>query len=315
MNKERIFEEIIAAVRNEIPPALRDEVKLEMREVIKTNDEKLHGINLRIPGVAAVPTIYLEDCLMDYERGMPVKDIAGKVIDMMIGGLANAPRAGDFSLKYEDIEDRLVLQVVEAERNRERLRGLVCRPAGSGFVMVAYVIAEENENGSMRFAVSKDMAETYGYYVDRLLDKAAANTQAKYSPVLKDMKSALLCGSWTDGGINPLKDEYAACPDETMYILTNESGLNGAGVLFYPDMQKRLGEILRGSYYVLPSSLHEVIVMPEKSAPGLGELEDMVKSANRTVVEPQDILSDRVFMFDVEKGRLAEAGAAGRRGV
>ena len=83
-----------------------------MREVIKTNDEKLHGINLRIPGVAAVPTIYLEDCLMDYERGMPVKDIAGKVIDMMIGGLANAPRAGDFSLKYEDIEDRLVLQVV-----------------------------------------------------------------------------------------------------------------------------------------------------------------------------------------------------------
>lgn len=309
MNKERIFEEIITAVRNEIPPALRDEVKLEMREVIKTNDEKLHGINLRIPGVAAVPTIYLEDCLMDYERGMPVKDIAGKVIDMMIGGLANAPRAGDFSLQYEDIEDRLVLQVVEAQRNRERLRDLVCRPAGSGFVMVAYVIAEENENGSMRFAVSKDMAETYGYDVDRLLDKAAANTQAKYSPVLKDMKSALLCGSWTDGGINPLKDEYAAGPDETMYILTNESGLNGAGVLFYPDMQKRLGEIFCGSYYVLPSSLHEVIVMPEKAAPGLGELENMVKNANRTVVEPQDVLSDRVFMFDVEKGRLAEAGA------
>ena len=49
MDKERIFEEIIEAVKNEIPQALRDDVKVEMREVIKTNDEKLHGINLLPP--------------------------------------------------------------------------------------------------------------------------------------------------------------------------------------------------------------------------------------------------------------------------
>lgn len=66
MDKERIFEEIIEAVKNEIPQALRDDVKVEMREVIKTNDEKLHGINLCIPGHDAVPTIYLEDLFKDY---------------------------------------------------------------------------------------------------------------------------------------------------------------------------------------------------------------------------------------------------------
>ena len=68
MDKERIFEEIIEAVKNEIPQTLRDHITVETREVIKTNDEKLHGINLRIPGYDAVPTIYLEDFLKDYEK-------------------------------------------------------------------------------------------------------------------------------------------------------------------------------------------------------------------------------------------------------
>ena len=118
----------------------------------------------------------------------------------------------------------------------------------------------------------------------------------------------ILSGSCALGGINPLKDDYTVSPDEVMYILTNENGLNGAGVLFYPDMQKRIGEILDDSYYVLPSSLHEVIIMPEKLSPDIRVLEAMVKDANKTVVELQDILSDRVFMFDREKNRMIEPG-------
>ena len=134
MDKERIFEEIIEAVKNEIPQALRDDVKVEMREVIKTNDEKLHGINLCIPGHDAVPTIYLEDLLKDYERGRPVKEIAQTAMDIMREGMNRAPCTDNISLRYEDIEDKLVLQVVEAERNRERLKDLVYRPAENGFV-------------------------------------------------------------------------------------------------------------------------------------------------------------------------------------
>ena len=308
MDKERIFEEIIEAVKNEIPQTLRDHITVEMREVIKTNDERLHGINLRIPGYDAVPTIYLEDFLKDYESGRPVKEIAQAAMDIMREGMNSAPCTDNISLRYEDIEDKLVLQVVEAERNRERLKDLVYRPAENGFVMVAYVVVEENENGNMRFAVRKDMAENYNYDVDKLLDKAAANTQERYQPVLKDMGSVILSGSCDLGGINPLKDDYTVSPDEVMYILTNENGLNGAGVLFYPDMKKRIGEILDDSYYVLPSSLHEVIIMPEKLSPDIRVLEAMVKDANRTVVESQDILSDRVFMFDREKNRMIEPG-------
>ena len=48
--------------------------------------------------------------------------------------------------------------------------------------------------------------------------------------------------------------------------------------------------------------------MPEKSSPDIRVLEAMVKDANRTVVESQDILSDRVFMFDREKNRMIEPG-------
>ena len=112
MDKERIFEEIIEAVKNEIPQTLREHITVETREVIKTNDEKLHGINLRIPGYDAVPTIYLEDFLKDYESGRPVKEIAQAAMDIMREGMNSAPCTDNISLRYEDIEDKLVLQVV-----------------------------------------------------------------------------------------------------------------------------------------------------------------------------------------------------------
>ena len=62
---------------------------------------------------------------------------------------------------------------------------------------VKHFVVEENENGNMRFAVRKDMAENYNYDVDKLLDRAAANTQERYQPVLKDMGSVILSGPAT----------------------------------------------------------------------------------------------------------------------
>lgn len=68
------------------------------------------------------------------------------------------------------------------------------------------------------------------------------------------------------------------------------------------------------NYYVLPSSTHEVIIVPDRGEIGLNEFIGMVKGANRDVVAPKDVLSDRVFKFDIERNKLYEPAALERRG-
>lgn len=312
MDKEKFFEEITEAVRKEIRKVPED-LQVETGEVVKTNDQKLHGISLRRPGQEAAPTLYLEDCLREYENGRPLQQIAEAVAEALRGALQKAPQTADISLEYQDIEEKLVFQVAEAERNRERLKDLVYRPAENGFVKVAYVMVEEDRSGNLCFAVTKRMAEDFGYDVERLLDRADANMQQRYRPVLTEMTDVFMGRSCAEGGIDPLTEDFGKAADGMMYVLTNESSINGAGALFYPDVQTRIGEILGSSYYVLPSSRHEVIITPERNAPGVRELQALVRDVNRTMVEPRDILSDRVFLFDREKNRLMEPAAMERR--
>lgn len=90
-----------------------------------------------------------------------------------------------------------------------------------------------------------------------------------------------------------------------MYVLTNEAGTLGASALYYPDVKEKAAELMGSGYYVLPSSIHEVILVPDTAGHDVKDLCEMVKQANRTVVEPQDILSDSVYHYDRETRDLS----------
>ena len=68
----------------------------------------------------------------------------------------------------------------------------------------------------------------------------------------------------------------------------------------YPDFIKEASDKLHDNFYILPSSIHEVILVPESSAPPLKDLQEMVKEINATEVSPEDKLSDSVYRYDRE---------------
>ena len=86
-----------------------------------------------------------------------------------------------------------------------------------------------------------------------------------------------------------------------MYIATNEDRMNGASVLAYPDFMETAVECLNGSFYILPSSIHEVILLPEKSGFDVQELQMLVRHVNATEVAPKERLSDHVYHYDRKK--------------
>ena len=313
MNKEQFFEEVLEAVKNQIPQILRDEIEVSVREVIKTNDEVLHGISVMLPETNCAPTIYLEDCYKDYVDGMTIEEIAENIMGASIAAYKDAPTIEEIALEYDEVQSKLTMQVVDSDMNKGRLKDLVYQPVGNGFVAIPYIVVREDHHGRMMAAVTKTMAKEMEYDIDKLLETAFLNTAERYEPVFFGMGDMLFAVDRPEIS-NPMKEGFEVNPSLGMYVLTNTMQQNGASVLFYPDIQKRIGEILGNDYYVLPSSLHEVIIVPEGTGPTLKELQTMVKEANRTVVEPQEVLSDKVLYFDRERERLIEPKVKERDG-
>ena len=82
-----------------------------------------------------------------------------------------------------------------------------------------------------------------------------------------------------------------------MTVLTTKGAVNGAGILFCDSVLQKIHEKL-GDYFVLPSSIHELIIVPVSEGIDRDELTEMVKTINATEVAPADRLSDKVYLYD-----------------
>ncbi len=89
-----------------------------------------------------------------------------------------------------------------------------------------------------------------------------------------------------------------------IYVCTNDSGMFGAAVMLLEDVMKEIADRLTGKLYILPSSIHEVILVPGIEAYDLNMLKDTVRSVNSTVVSKCDFLSDNVYSFDSHTGKV-----------
>ena len=106
---------------------------------------------------------------------------------------------------------------------------------------------------------------------------------------------------------NPMKER----PGESAYILSNKSGVFGAVYLASPEVMEKISGLFPEGFYLLPSSVHEILVMPKDgNGPGQEktpfELGEMVREVNRTCVERDEILSDRIYEYDRENGEIRQ---------
>lgn len=306
LSREEFFESVIEEIKCRIPEDYRSEIDVNVREVIKTNDEIFHGVTLVTSENGCVPTIYLEDCYEAYQRGASVEELAEFILLESAKVYMNAKNLDEVSFKYEDIQDKLIVQLVDSEKNKERLKKLVYEPVGNGFVMIPYVVVQSGDEGRLRTAVTEDMAQEFGYDRNLVMKKAFENTVEQCEPVFMKISDMFSLPNLLSENTF-VKEDVKPAQRSEMYILTNKIKLDGATVLFYPGMMEHVSEILEDDYYVLPSSLHETIIVPKKSNLTLKMLQEMVKEVNEEAVEPKDILSDKVLLYNRKTDTLVIA--------
>ena len=304
------IKEFIKTIKEELPDFLPDDVYEDLTiddvEVAKMNDQKLHGLTFRPKGSDVAPTMYIDDL---YERHQNGEDLGFLLIDLAnrYEEARHAPVPPDIDISWEKVMDNLSFRLLEKRRNIDFLANMPYADVGNGLALIVDINMPGDRNGDWRIAVNHGVMEALGVDKETLFFKAMDDVLVNDPPILSDMTQAL----FSPDKENLLDRSDPIDPSDLggMYVLTTESGNLGASALFYPDVQEKAAELMGSGYYVLPSSVHECILVPDTAGHNEKDLCAMVKEANRTVVEPKDVLSDNVYHFDKDSRQLTKVAA------
>ena len=163
------------------------------------------------------------------------------------------------------------------------------------------LVSMSDDHGKSCVVVSRPLMEMYGIDEKQLFADAEKNSLENepivFTP-LGDMIKHLIAS------------EDLPTPEDAgivTYIATNRSGFQGASVAAYPEFAEKAAETLGGSFYMIPSSVHEFILIKDDGTPKAKDLNRMIKDVNETVLEPRDILSGQCYHYDA-KTKVLETG-------
>ena len=146
------------------------------------------------------------------------------------------------------------------------------------------------------------MENMWNLTVDELFDIAEKNTRILFPDKLEQLWKILFTNKM---GLNEIeKEEIHRISSDEMYILTNTDGINGATAMLYSSQLHELAVRLDSNLYILPSSVHEVIVVPANDRFDPFNLMELVKEVNKTVVLPEEILADNVYYYKRDNKRI-----------
>ena len=191
-------------------------------------------------------------------------------------------------MDYGQIKDKLIVELVGADRNVEMLKQ-VPHTMVEDMAAVYKIRLESDENHQATAMITNEFLSALGVDVQQLHQDALENA-AQISPAKVLSMSAVL-------GLPP---EMSLGGPEII-VVTTENQIKGAGALLYPDVMDQIAEKAGGDFFVLPSSVHEVLALPDYGNITSAEMQEIVMAVNGTEVEPEDQLSDHVYHFDAKE--------------
>lgn len=296
MNRKEFYEYIKNNVKNYLPQTYEN-AEIKLQEIAKNNGVNLTAITIPEGTQRAVPSIYLDSMYQDYLNGKPLDSCVGDVADMRIElqDMAAYVNLGLPDIRnYEEMKDKLQVRICDPEWNKDRLADKVYTEHGD-FAAYYTINLEEDQHGTSSIPVTVNLMKSWGVTAEQIHADATAADKDR-GAVLMDMKEII--NSMVFGGEEPENLLNHKLDMETienpMFCLTNENKMNGASLLLQEDIRKQIGECLGSDYFVLPSSIHEVLILPDNGMFEVPALNQMVQEVNETQVEPQERLSDKV---------------------
>lgn len=280
------YNEFIERVRELLSIRLSHSYEIVLKKVVKNNDVCRYGISA-FPkegnnGKKVSRIVYLEDFYQEYEdeQEYNLEGIVSEICSILTDFTSPGFNETDYT-DIDKVKDKIIFELVNYEKNEKRLLDRPYIKIMDLAVIFAFVATDlERDFGVVH--ITNEIAKQFGLTRDEIWEFAKVNTPKLLKADIMPMSSFVY-------------DEKA--DNEEMYIICNRKKTSGAGVILYDRILEELSSELESDLYILPSSVHETIVIRADKNKDVYALQEMVKNINNTVVSAEDILSDKVYCY------------------
>ncbi len=284
---------------------LGEEYRTELSQVRKNNGVMKDVLYVRKENSECIPCFYMDELYGSYCMGENEIGLAEYLSNVVLNECDVVKEQAKEYLTKEWMVDNLFVRLLHFEKNAKWLENAVYVRV-MDLAAVFYVLTEDCEEGVKSFQLPKNAWETLELgTAEEYFETAVENTRRLFPEKLWCLEQRVAeCEIKGDEPSCVLTEQQGAMYSHRLYVLTNHRRINGGMVMMYPGVLRRLSEKFSGSFYVIPSSIHEVLLLKATEEEDANYLNRMVRAVNEQQVAPEEVLADYVYFYDAEEQEL-----------
>lgn len=294
--------------KEEFANEMRDRIEREMGEgydvsvlkVAKNNGVEMTGISVKSKETNISPTLYVDQFYEELKHGREMDELLDKAAFSIKAGMPSRDFDIDFFRDYDRVKDKICYRLVNAEENAEMLRKVPHEP----FLDLAveyYCPVDDPAIGKGSILITNEHMKHWGVTQEDIKEAATKNTPVINPARCYSMENMLgaMMGFEEERDTDELpEDLFHQDGFGSMHILTNQEKTFGACVMLYGDFMQRVSEAAGSDLFVIPSSTHELIILPKTGENDAGYLRKIIQEVNANSVSRQDFLSNNLYQYD-----------------
>ncbi len=303
------IKEFALKVQKAIKNKMGEGYLVKLQEVQKNNGVTMHGLLILAEESNISPTIYLDSFWEYYERGIPFAVVIDRILQIYEEDTPKENIDMSFFKEFAKVKERICFRLISAKQNEELLNKI---PYINYLDMaICFYYAYQGDTlGNGSILIYNSHMDMWNTSVEELYELAQSNTSRIFPWESISMESAVreMYERYGEADMdNPFEEEeyrefFEIMP---MYVVSNVGHIYGAACVLYSDVLSGLAKAAQKNLYVIPSSIHEVIVLQDRGHEDELHLREIIREVNRTQVEPEEILSNNLYYYNRLSGELS----------
>ena len=299
MDFNEFKDELIEVIKEK----MEKNTSISIHTVNKNNGITLNGVVIMSEAETISPTIYLEPFFEMAKKGKDMNELADEIL------VLNAEQKNKFNFDVDEFQDinvtgkKILYKLINYDKNEELLRNVPHRK-WQDLAIVYYVLVSCDELGTGTILIRNEHMKLWNVGEQELYVLAMENAPKLLKKTIKTMAEIIL--DFMDEKLMDSEEneitvkaakEFGENTPIKMYVMGNKVKLNGAGVILYDRALASFAEYTESDFYILPSSIHEVILVPANEEVDEQSLLSLVREVNENNVTEEEWLSDNIYKY------------------
>jgi hypothetical protein len=294
----------IEKIKEKVSEILGEDYEVSLKKVLKNNSVEFDCLIITHKFDSVSPSIYLNSFYLEYLNGVSIEGLVNNVIATYKNCMEQFDRSKCTLIDTEHAEEHIVLRLVNYARNIRLLEDCPHIRCKDLALTYHYMLSDSDNDGLVSVRIDYSNMAFFKLTEEKLKEKALENTEKFFPPVFEKLEYLMkeyftkMTGKAFEFGDDRFNDMFP------MYVLTSKNRMNGAVCMLYKGMLERIKKTLGKGFYIIPSSINEILILPESYGMNQEDLVQMVRIVNTETVPETEVLSDTVYHYPDDELQL-----------